>query len=73
MAFTQNDLTNIDAAIASGEMSVEVNGRKIAYKSVADLMQARSMIAASIASDAMAASSDTRRGAFAVRFKTARE
>lgn len=29
MAFSQSDLDSIDAAIASGELSVEVQGRKV--------------------------------------------
>ena len=37
MAFTTADLAAVDQAIATGELSVEVNGRRITYRSVADL------------------------------------
>lgn len=49
MAFTSSDLTAIDAAIASGELTVEQGGRRVTYRSVAELLAARRQIAASIA------------------------
>ena len=71
MAFTQTDLDNINAAIATGELSVEVNGRKVVYRSVDDLLKARSIIADDIAAAASAASG-SRRGSFRVTFATHR-
>ena len=44
MAFTQSDLDAIDAAIASGELSVTHNGRTVVYRSVTDLLRARQTI-----------------------------
>ncbi len=71
MAHTQADLDAVKAAIASGEQSVEMGGRKVVYRSIDDLRKARDDIAAELAS--AAASVGTRRGTFAVRFATARE
>ncbi len=49
MAFTTTDLAAIDAAIASGELTVSHNGRTVTYRSMADLMRARQTILAEIA------------------------
>ena len=72
MAFTSQDLANIDAAIATGELSVEVNGRKVTYRSVSDLERARNIILADIAAQATSTSQSTRRGAYRVNFATHR-
>lgn len=72
MAHTQADLDAIKAAIASGEQSVEVGGRKVVYRSVDDLRKARDDIAAELAGAAASSTSGVRRGSFAVRFTTAR-
>lgn len=71
MAHTQTDLDAIKAAIASGEQSVEIAGRKVVYRSIDDLRKARDDIAAELA--AAAPTSSVRRGTFAVRFATSRE
>lgn len=71
MAFTQTDLDNINAAIATGELAVEVNGRKVVYRSIDDLLKARSAIASDLAT-ASAPASPVRRGAFRVTFATHR-
>lgn len=71
MAHTQADLDAIKAAIASGEQSVEMAGRKVVYRSVDDLRKARDDIATELAS--AASTSGVRRGSFSVRFATARE
>ncbi len=71
MAYTQTDLDNVKAAIASGELSVESNGKKVVFRSIDDLLKARDDIAAELAT-ASAVTSGTRRGTFAVRFSTAR-
>lgn len=49
MAFTAQDLASIDAAIASGELTVRANGREVTYRSTADLFKAREAIAAVLA------------------------
>jgi hypothetical protein len=71
MAFTQSDLDNINAAIATGEMTVEVNGRKVTYRSIRELERARTIIQGDLAADAN--TSSTRRGTYTVRFATARD
>ena len=73
MAHTQSDLDAIKAAIASGEQSVEVGGRKVVYRSVDELRKARDDIAAELAGAATpSTTSGVRRGSYAVRFSTAR-
>lgn len=71
MAHTQADLDAIKAAIASGEQSVEVAGRKVVYRTIDDLRKARDDIAAELASVANTSQS-VRRGSYQVRFGTAR-
>ncbi len=71
MAFTQTDLDNIDAAVATGELSVELDGRKVVYRSMDDLIKARTLIQSGLAA-AAAGSASPRRGSFQVRFTTAR-
>jgi len=70
MAHTQTDLDAIKSAIASGEQSVEVAGRKVVYRTIDDLRKARDDIAAELASTAT--TSAVRRGSYQVRFATAR-
>ncbi len=41
MAFTQDDLDALDESIASGELTVRVNGREVTYRSMKDLLQAK--------------------------------
>ena len=48
MAFTQNDLDVIDAAIASGALRVKYKDREVQYQSLADLLTARSIIASAL-------------------------
>ena len=50
MAFTSSDLTAVESAIATGEMTVEVDGRRITYRSIDDLRKARTMITAALQS-----------------------
>ena len=70
MAFTSNDLAAINAAIASGELTVRVNGREVTYRSMADLMAARQTIMAEL----NAASNGGRSGgSYHYTFRTARE
>ena len=69
MAFTQTDLTNLDFAIASGELRVQVDGRDLTYRSIADLLQARAFISTQIT----AASATPSRRAYKFNFATSRE
>lgn len=71
--FTTADLAAIDAAIASGEMRVSVNGRTVEYRSIADLERARSIIQAQLAKDEANAAQITRPMVRHYRFLTLRE
>lgn len=46
MAFTQADIDNLDEAISAGEKTVEVNGRKVEYRSLDEMLKARRYIMA---------------------------
>lgn len=70
MAFTQTDLDNINTAIATGEMTVEFNGRRVTYRSMAELQQAKNHIQTELARTAQATSAP--RSVFQYRFTTAR-
>lgn len=67
MAFTQTDLDNINVAIATGEKSVEVNGRKVLYRDMSELEAAANRIKAELA-EASAASTGQRRTAYRMTF-----
>ena len=49
MAFSQTQLDAIDAAIASGELVVQYDGKRVEYRSMADLLRARAVITAELA------------------------
>lgn len=51
MAFTSQDLTAIDKAIASGELRVKFGDREVQYRSIDELLKARDVISSSVASD----------------------
>ena len=74
MAFTQTDLDNIDAAIASGHRVVHAEGRRVEYGSVDDMLRARAHIAGQIAaaSGTGAGTTSQRRGVFRFQFTTSR-
>jgi len=48
MAFTSADLVTIDAAITTGELEVELNGKRVRYRSLKDLKEARALVLAEI-------------------------
>lgn len=49
MAFTQAQLDALDEAIGTGELEVEYDGRRIKYRSISELMQARAHVASQLA------------------------
>jgi len=56
MAFTTSDLTAIDGAIASGELTVRTaDGKQVTLRSMTELLQARQAISAGIAATTGAA------------------
>lgn len=44
MAFTSADLAAVEAALASGELSVQYADRRVQYRSIDELMRARETI-----------------------------
>ncbi|MDH1429105.1 hypothetical protein N5J23_04795 [Comamonas aquatica] len=48
MAYTQSDLDNVRQAIATGEKSVMVNGRRVEYRDMSELLQAEAHIEAEL-------------------------
>jgi hypothetical protein len=44
MAFDQAQLDALDAAIASGELTVKYNGKEITYRSINELVRARNIV-----------------------------
>ena len=69
MAFSTTDLDSINAAIASGELTVSVQGRTVTYRSIDDLLKARQAIEEGLRSQS--AAPRVRTGYFT--FATARE
>jgi len=69
MAFTSADLANIDAAIASGELTVSVQGRTVTYRDIDSLFKAKRAIEEGLRSQTSAPR--VRTGYFT--FATARE
>lgn len=51
MAFTQAQIDAIDRAIASGELEVEFDDKRVKYRSMNELMQARAFIANRVAQE----------------------
>ena len=49
MAFTLSQLNALDSAIASGQLSVNYDGKSITYRSVVELMKARDVIRSELA------------------------
>lgn len=48
MAYTTTHLAAIEAAIATGELTVTVDGRSVTYRSVSDLLKAKRDIEAGL-------------------------
>ena len=44
MSFTTADLDRINMAISTGELEVELDGKRVKYRSVTELMTARNVI-----------------------------
>lgn len=55
MAYTSADLARLDAAIASSELEVEVDGDRVRYRSIAELQAARAHVADQLARTARSA------------------
>ena len=63
MAFTLTQLNALEAALASGQTSVSYDGKRVDYRSVGDLVQARNIVRAElIASGQLGAAPLSNRG-----------
>ncbi len=67
MALTQNDLAALDAAIASAELEVQIDGKRVRYRSTDELLKAREHVAQVVRS-----ATGTQRASFRYRFTTQR-
>lgn len=73
MALSQTDLDNLDAAIASGELKVAVNGRMVEYRSIGELTAARAHVLGVLSGTVPTAAQPARRtGAYRYTFTTGR-
>lgn len=59
MAFTEQQLTDLDAAIAEGVLVVVSNGRRVEYRSLDEMMKLRNLMAGDLSSSST--QPDTRR------------
>lgn len=48
MAFTTTDLSAVESAIATGELTVEIDGKRVTYRSIDELKTARNIITSSL-------------------------
>lgn len=48
MSFSQTDLNAIESAIATGELTVEIEGKRVTYRSMSELMAARGLITSTL-------------------------
>jgi hypothetical protein len=44
MAFTQDQLTALEAAIASGTLEVRIGDKMVRYQTIADMIKARDLV-----------------------------
>jgi hypothetical protein len=70
MAITQADIDALDRAIMGSELEVEYQGRRVKFKSTADMIAARAHASAVMAGNAAAAAG--RRSQFCYNFLTQR-
>ena len=56
MSASQADLDALDRMIASGVLSMAYDGKRVEYRSMAELVQARAMLAAQVAASASSVS-----------------
>lgn len=69
MALSATDLATLDTAIASGALTVEIEGRRVTYRSIAELKEARKHVAEQIEQQN---GSRTQRSTFRFTFGTQR-
>lgn len=69
MALSQTDLDALDTAIASSELEVQLEGRKVRYRSTDELLKARAHVAGVLAGIGTGA---PRRRSYSLDFRTLR-
>jgi len=57
MAITQADIDNLEVALAKGYQTVEIEGRRVTYRSIAELRSALAYAKAEVAQNAAPAPS----------------
>ncbi|MGT2507903.1 phage head-tail joining protein [Cupriavidus basilensis] len=62
MAFTLTQLSALEEAIASGELSVQYDGKKVEYRSLDDLQKAYNMVRGSLLASGQLSDAGTNRG-----------
>jgi hypothetical protein len=60
MSFTQAHLDALNQAIASGELTIEYNGKKITYRSIGELVKAKQLVEAELSNTSRASNSIAR-------------
>lgn len=65
MALSQSDLDALDTAIASSELEVQLDGRRVRYRSVDEMLKARAHVAEVLAGQAQGPGAARRRFRFA--------
>lgn len=69
MALSQTDLDALDTAIASAELEVEIEGRRVKYRSTNELLRAREHVRQVVAGSTGSA---TQRASYSYTFTTQR-
>lgn len=64
MSWTQADVSRLQAAIASGQLSVRLGERQVTYQSIEDMLKALDRMQADLAATAAAGKPANRRFAF---------
>lgn len=72
MALTQTDLDNLEAAMVSSELEVELEGRRVRYRSLAELKGAY-QIAKDIINAQAAGGAARQTGSFRFQYTTSRD
>lgn len=67
MAFSTAQLDAIESAIASGELVIEYEGKKVQYRSMADLLRARDLVRAELIASGVLAQPTVPRVSYGIR------
>lgn len=73
MALSNADLDALDAAIATAELEVQVDGRRTKYRSMQELLDARAHVASVLSGNAAAAAGRSGGATYHFAFTTRRD